>query len=58
MYQRKTPVIRKNHFLTSEDKAEIIKFIRANQSLTNTKIGDRFNVSRGTISTLRKATKK
>ncbi len=51
-------MIRKNHFLTSEDKAEIIKFIRANQSLTNTAIGDRFNVSRGTISTLRKATKK
>jgi hypothetical protein len=55
MRQRKSQhITRKNYYLTPADKEKIKAFMRKNQDLTNTFIGDKFVVSRGTISNLRK----
>ena len=52
MYQRKTPSTRKNYFLTAKEKKAIKAFIRKNPDLSQTEIGLRFGVSRGTISNI------
>ena len=58
MKQRKaTHITRKNYYLTPEDREEIKKFMRANTDMTNTAIGDKFGVSRSTITNLRKELK-
>lgn len=52
--RKATHITRKNYYLTLEDREEIKKFMRAHTDMTNTFIGDKFGVSRGTISNLRK----
>lgn len=52
MYQRKNQVNRKNYFLTAKEKKAIKAFIRKHPNLTQTEIGLRFGVSRGTISNI------
>lgn len=53
MRERKaTHITRKNYFLTAKEKKAIKAFIRKNPNLTQTEIGLRFGVSRGTISNI------
>lgn len=55
--RKATHITRKNYYLTPEDREEIKKFMRANTDMTNTAIGDKFGVSRSTITNLRKELK-
>ena len=55
--RKATHITRKNYYLTPEDREEIRKYLWLNQDLTNTFIGDKFGVSRGIVSQLRKELK-
>lgn len=52
--RKATHITRKNYYLTPEDREEIKKFMRANPDLANIAIGDKFGVSRTTITNLKK----
>lgn len=52
--RKATHITRKNYYLTPADRAEIKKFMRANPDLSNIAIGDKFGVSRTTITNLKK----
>ena len=55
MKERKsTHITRQNYFLSLREKKRIKDFIMANPKMTQTEIGDKFKVSRGTISNIKR----
>ena len=55
MKERKSQhITRQNYFLSLREKKRIKDFITANPKMTQTEIGDKFKVSRGTISNIKR----